>query len=126
MKTAYSKFYTPPAPVLTISLAGLDESALFENQTAFIDTGADGTFIPTAFLEKLGAPVIYNTNVRSYLGERLRRVSIHQIDILVDKIRLPGVEVISDDWNNEIILGRNVLNKLHIELDGPHQTTRVK
>jgi hypothetical protein len=32
----------------------------------------------------------------------------------------------SDDWNNEIILGRNVLNKLHLELDGPRQITRVK
>jgi predicted aspartyl protease len=126
MKTSYSKSYAPPAPVLIISLAGLDESAFFEDQTAFIDTGADGTFIPTAFLEKLDAPVIYNTNVRSYLGERLRRVSIHQIDILVGQMRLPSVEVISDDWNNEIILGRNVLNNLHLELDGPHQTTRVK
>jgi len=126
MKSAYSKEYDPPAPVLPISLAAPEEAPQIGPQSALIDTGADGTFIPTAFLEQLDVPVIYATNVRSHLSERLRRVSVHQIDILIDTIRLPGIDVVSDDWSNEIILGRNILNKLSLLLDGPQQIARLK
>lgn len=126
MKTAYSNEYDPPAPVLPISLAAPAEAPQIGLQLALIDTGADGTFIPTAFLEQLDVPVIYATNVRSHLGERLHRVSVHQIDILIDTIRLPGIDVVSDDWSNEIILGRNVLNKLRLFLDGPQEITRLR
>jgi predicted aspartyl protease len=126
MKAAYSRDYTPPAPILPISLATPEEAPQIGPQPALIDTGADGTFIPTILLEQLGVPVIYATNVRSHLGERSRRVAIHQVDILIDTIRLPNVEVVGDDWSNEIILGRNVLNKLNLLLDGPRQIVRLK
>ena len=45
--------------------------------------------------------------------------------ILFDTIRLPDIEVVADDWGSNIIIGRNVLNKLHIQLDGPKETAIV-
>jgi predicted aspartyl protease len=126
MKTPYSKDYNPPAPILPVSLAAPEEAPQIGPLMALVDTGADGTFIPTAFLEQLDAPIEYTTNVRTHIGERLRRVFIHQIDLLINSIRLPNVEVISDDWGSEIIIGRNVLNKLELLLDGPQQITRLE
>jgi predicted aspartyl protease len=126
MKTPYSQDYFPPAPILLISLAAPEEAIAIGPYPALIDTGADGTFIPTSRLERLGVPVVYATNVRSHLSESLRRVSVHKVDVLFDTIRLPNVEAISDDWGSEIIIGRNILNKLQLFLDGPKQITELK
>lgn len=126
MKTPYSYDYTPPAPILLVGLAAPEQAPQVSLQPALIDTGADGTFVPTALLERLQVPVIYATNVRSHLGQDVRRVPVHRVDILLDSVRVPGVEVVSDDWGDEIILGRNALNKLQLFLDGPHQITRLE
>lgn len=126
MKAPYSRDYTPPAPVLQVSLAVPDESPQLGPYPGLVDTGSDGTFIPTAYLEALDVPLVYTTNVRSHLGEALRRVSVHKIDILFERTRLPGVAVVSDDWSSEIIICRDVLNKLQLLLDGPKQITELR
>lgn len=40
-------------------------------------------------------------------------------------ITLPAIQVVADDRSNEIILGRNVLNRLHLCLDGPKLKTEI-
>ena len=112
--------------MLQISLAIPEESPQIGPNLALIDTGSDGTFVPTSFLEQLDVPIVYATNVRSHFGETLQRVSVHKIDILLGELRLPNIEVVSDDWGDEIIIGRNILNKLRLLLDGPEQTTTLK
>ncbi len=47
------------------------------------------------------------------------------LDIGIDSPCIPAVEVVGDDRGNEIILGRNVLNKLRLLLDGPAAVTKV-
>ncbi len=126
MKTPYAAKYFPPAPVFSIHLAVQGQAPQIGPEVALIDTGADGTFVPTAFLEELSIPAIYMANVRSHLAAEIHRVSVYKIDIVFDSIRLPGIEVVADDWNSEIIVGRNVLNKLQLLLDGPRQTTEFK
>ncbi len=127
MSTApYSREFTPPAPVLPVNLAIPAETPKTGTFAALVDTGADGTFVPTAILEELDLPVLYMTNVRSHLGEKLHRVSVHIADIILfDTIRLPNIEVVSDDWGNRIIIGRNVLNMLRLHLDGPREVMKV-
>lgn len=92
-----------------------------------VDTGADGTFVPTTLLEALDVPIEYMTNVRSHLGERSVRIAVHRIDlILFDTYRLSGIYVVSDDLNQEIVIGRNVLNLLHLQLDGSRKTLLLR
>ncbi len=47
------------------------------------------------------------------------------VDIGIDQLCLPAVEVVGDERGNEIILGRNVLNKLRLLLDGPNALTKM-
>lgn len=123
----YSNTYTPPAPVISLQIAAPGEKADSTIHTALIDTGADGTFIPIAILEELNAPILYLTNVRSHFGERAYRAAVHKADfVLSDKIRLPNIEVVADDWSEQIIIGRNLLNKLHLSLDGPQQIVEIR
>lgn len=126
MKTRYSHDYFPPAPVLMVSLAVPERAPTLGPIHALVDTGADGTLVATSLIEQLDVPIVYATNLRSHLGGDLHRVPVHKVDLVFDGFRLPGIEVVGDDWGNEIIIGRNVLNKLQLLLDGPKQITELK
>ena len=91
-----------------------------------IDTGADGTFVATVLLEELDAPIIYMTNVRPHIGANRHRAAVYKVDLyLSPSFRMAGVEVVGDDGGDGVIVGRNVLNKLKILLDGPKQMTDI-
>jgi hypothetical protein len=48
------------------------------------------------------------------------------LDLHLDNsIVLPSIDVVSDPIGREVILGRNVLNKLRLLLDGPRQVTEI-
>lgn len=120
------KDFSPPAPVLLIGFALPDEDPRYGTHSALIDTGADGTFVPTRLIEEMNLPVAYMTNARSYLTEPVRRVAVHTADvILFDSIRLPNIELVADDWGDKIIIGRNILNKLRLLLDGPNMKAEL-
>jgi len=54
-------------------------------------------------------------------GER-KPVSLFFIDVYVGESALAGIRVIADPDTNEVIIGRDVLNKLPLFLDGPEST----
>ena len=49
----------------------------------------------------------------------------HTLDIFVGSFRFSALEVVGDGHRMEIIIGRNLLNKLVLLLDGPHRLTDV-
>ena len=124
--TRYSKEYFPAAPVLMVNITIPGEAPTGNGFSALVDTGSDGTFVPTSILEELDLPISYMTNVRAFWGTSLLRMPVHMVDMIVlGSIRLPGIEVVGDDWGSHIILGRNVLNMLRLHLDGPSETIGV-
>ena len=62
--------------------------------------------------------------MRSQWGEA-RTVSIYLVDLEVAGHLLPAVEVIADERENEFLLGRNVLNRLILLVDGPRERTDI-
>jgi predicted aspartyl protease len=119
MSTPYSHVHFPPAPVLKIALALPDQPPLYNFAYALVDTGADGTFVPLDHLIALNARAEYQVRVRGHLsGSRI--ADVYAVDIVIDALRLPAIDVIADPENQEVILGRNVLNKLLLLMDGPH------
>lgn len=124
---AYSLGYFPSAPVIPTSIAAPEESDQLGPFEALVDTGADGTFVPLTLLEQLEVPVAYTTNARSHFGDKPIRVAMFTVDlILFNTLRLPSIDVVGDQWGEGIILGRNVLNLLKIQLDGPLQALKVE
>lgn len=125
MKIPYSHAYSPPAPILMISLAVPEEAPPIGPYPALIDTGADGTLVPSTLLEELGVPVEYVTYIRSHLGDKAHSASVYTIDIVFNASRLPNIEVVGDQWGNEVVLGRNVLNRIRLQLDGPKEIVNL-
>ncbi len=127
---AYATNKFPPVPILHISLSAPGESAQTELAPALIDTGSDFTLVPEKWLRDLDAPRSRPARVRG-LWSAYREVTLFLVDIHLEIGTLPGVEVVrvmkSEGIfeNEEIVLGRNVLNLLILLLEGPAQQTSV-
>ena len=114
--------YTFPIPSLTITFSAPAEQPRVGPVQAIADTGADMTILPTALVQSLRLQPIGYGQLRSQWGE-LHPTPFYLLDVRVDGLVLPNVQVASDDGTKEVIVGRNVLNKLALLLDGPEQQT---
>jgi len=124
MSHTYDSNYTPPFPVLPIILHNSKKELSVSCQKAHLDTGADSTIIPHTLPDKIESEEIDINYIQSHWGER-RQISVHSIDIEVDGEYLSAIEVVRDDVGKEILIGRNVLNRLIILLDGFKNQTDV-
>ena len=118
MRFIYSGEWDPPPPVLEIRLALPGESFSVGPLIALLDTGADATIVPVRHLQPLEAPIADSGYLRGLRGDR-SAIFTYRVDVEVAGLRLPAIEVVGDDSGAEVIVGRNVLNKLRITLDGP-------
>jgi hypothetical protein len=50
---------------------------------------------------------------------------MYLVHLRIGSIDLPGVRVVGQPKDAEIILGRNVLNRLSITLNGPAEVTEI-
>ncbi len=122
MSQAYNRDYIPPFPQLSIVLDNNDEQ--LGPLMALVDTGADITFVPTHLLEKVEAIESAQAQIRSHFGA-LQPVQLYLTGIQVAGLHLVGLYVVGDDQGEDVILGRDVLNKLPVFLDGLKAYTDV-
>ena len=127
---AYSNKKYPPVPILHIQLSVPGESSKTEMLPALIDTGFDFSLIPEKWLYEIDAPRSRPARARG-LWSPYHEVTLFFVDIHLDIGILPGIEVVRVSKaegifeNEEIVLGRNVLNKLILLLEGPQQQTTI-
>jgi predicted aspartyl protease len=124
MSQQYLDTYYPAMPALEIQLGYPGESLGLGPLVAIVDTGADSTMVPQSLLDEVGAPFSDEARLRSHWGE-WRNVSLFTVDLGVESLRLPAVEVVGDEQGQEIVLGRNVLNRLKLLLDGPASQVEI-
>ena len=120
----YLDTYYPEIPVLGVCLGYPAEELSLGPFIAIVDTGADGTLIPQDLLDQIATPMVDTIRIRSHWGE-WRRVMVFTVDMEFENLRLPAVDVIGDETGTDIILGRNVLNRLKLLLDGPGHYTQI-
>jgi predicted aspartyl protease len=123
MKHPYDDSYQPPFPALQVILYNTEEG-LHASEKALLDTGSDGSLVPIAYLRQIFAPALADTRIRSHWGE-WRSAQLFVVDLEINGLRLPGVFVVGDEQGEDIMLGRNVLNKLRILLDGPANLAEI-
>lgn len=124
MNFRYSRDYYPPAPTVDVTFITAAEFLRIGPFSAIVDSGADGTIVPTSYLDEIHAPPTEEMVIRSQWGER-RKVILYLIDVQIGDLTLPGVEVVGDELSEEILLGRDILNLLRVVLDGPREAVEV-
>lgn len=85
-----------------------------------LDTGADVTVIPERLVAQLGMTPNGHIWLRGYDGTYSRR-AVYYVRLAVEGFELPSVRCVAADRAN-ILLGRNVLNRFVITLDGQKLT----
>ena len=120
----YSTEHYPPAPVLDVYLSLPDSYDWHGPIQAEIDSGADVTIAPWSILALLGAPAIDEIAVlRQWRDRHVMR--LFQADLRIGDILLPAIDVASDRRSRDLLLGRNVLNRLDLRLEGPKLHTHI-
>ena len=122
MSEPYSNRALPPMPALSVRLRSDATDKISDPIIALVDTGADATLVPLQYLLEIGSEETAPGWLRGVTGERLP-VALYFVDIRVGHAAFPGVRVIGSSEAEDILLGRDVLNKLSLFLDGlEHQT----
>ncbi len=124
MKFPYDAHYSPSAPAVEIRLGLPTESLRLGPISALVDTGADVCVIPITYLERLGAEIDDHRFIHGPWGERVP-VDIYLLDIGIGQDRFPSIQVVGDEQGTEIIVGRNLLNKLNLNLNGPQRSLEI-
>jgi len=123
-KHPYNVELSPPAPTLNIALSLCQVTETLGPFPAIVDSGADATLVPTRCLQQLGAQVWDEALLRGPWGES-RRIYTYLVDLHLAGQVLPAIEVVGDTLGETPVLGRNLLNKLILLLDGPEMMLYV-
>ena len=124
MKFAYSRNYLPAAPILEVTFVAAAENRRAGPLVGIVDSGADGTLVPLRYLTEIQAPPTSEMVVRSQWGER-RRVWLYLVDVQIGTLIFAGLEVVGDELSDDVVLGRDLLNRLRIVLDGPQEAIEL-
>jgi predicted aspartyl protease len=125
MNRPYSAEFYPPMPIMQVRF-GLAESGLYtEEMVGIVDTGADSTIVPLELLDAIEAAIEIQMPVRGQWGAT-HLVNLYAVEAIVEGLVLPGILVIGDDQGHEVVLGRNVLNRLRLILDGLKLQTEIE
>ncbi|MGE5601823.1 MAG: retroviral-like aspartic protease family protein [Nitrososphaerales archaeon] len=120
---AYSTDYDPPAPVIPVVIQSPFTRRKRRMAPALIDTGADVTAVPEAFVTSLELPTLRRLRVAG-LENEWETVETYSARVRLEPRVEVRVEVIAST-HDFVILGRDVLNQLKIQLDGPGLTTEI-
>ncbi len=78
MSIPYDATYTPPAPILHIRLTAPGEQPQAGPLVAIVDTGSDGTLIPTEYLEQVEAIGMGDAVLYGVVGEARRETKLFE------------------------------------------------
>lgn len=124
MIRSYSNSAFPPIPVLDVTFSAPMQDEWGDPFEAFIDSGADFTIVPLNLLQSIRAPIVKPVILSSQWQDR-RSVHLYEVDLRIGELVLPAVDVAGDPGSGEILLGRNVLNRLDLRLEGPALRTHL-
>jgi hypothetical protein len=112
--------FKPPAPVATVLLCTRDQAKTVADVPMLIESGADLTLIPRRCVRELG---LRDEPIDGFLEgfdgstspARVVNIEVHFLDYI-----FRGLFPVTEDECG--ILGRNVMNRLSLVLDGPRLT----
>lgn len=126
----YDNGFIPPAPVLNIEvrIPTVHEQSMMVKIVGQLDTGADGTAIPVGLIEKLGLCQVDEIQVGGYDDDEdsMKISPVYSAHITIEPLKPFIAEVIPEYKEKEYaLIGRDIINKMLITLDGPRDQMYV-
>jgi len=118
IRYGYNSQVQPPAPFVLVKLRDPTTGAEILDLPAQVDSGADRTVLPLAIVQALALPVAGAVTVVGF-GATPTTTPLYCVDLGVHTLPLVAVRVISSPSEPWVLLGRDVLNRHRVVLDGP-------
>lgn len=119
----YDADYDPAMPVVDIQI-GRAMTGVSLALTSLVDSGADATMIPIRYLQQVCARRSRKKWMRGTTGGRIL-VDLYPISLQIGPLTQAHLEVVGNTQNDEVIVGRDVLNYLTVTLNGPGSSVGV-
>lgn len=121
---AYDRAFNPPAPVADVTIANPVTPNKRSRVRGKMDTGADITVIPERLIVPLGISPKGRVWTRGYDGTYAQR-AVYYVRLTLEGFVLATVRCVATN-RSDVLLGRNVLNRFLITLDGKNLTFELK
>jgi hypothetical protein len=124
MRYPYVQQITPPAPFVHVFLSKPNEPPALINIPAQVDPGAAKSVLPTRYAEELGLMELDKVEVAGF-GFIKENVPTFLVQLGLRELPPMVLEVLAHDGEPYVLLGRDVLNRYRIVLDGPNLTLEI-
>jgi predicted aspartyl protease len=114
----------PPAPFASVSIRHPDGSGTVEWVPARVDSAADRTVIPVRIAEALRLESVEELEFEG-IGGRVETMPIYSIRLAIRGLDPIPVSVAAHGGEQYVLLGRDLLNRYKITLDGPNQKLEI-
>lgn len=114
---SYDVSHSPPAPVIAVEISSLVHPRRRRTVPALLDTGADITAIPAEFANPLDLYPIGRLQLEG-IGGQFVPALLYAVRLQVAGLSMARTEVVLTPLEFAV-LGRDVLNRFYIRLDGP-------
>ena len=121
---AYDLAFSPPAPVVGVTVAHPISGVRSGPLRGKLDSGADVAVIPERLVTQLRIGLKGRIWTRGYDGTHSRR-HVYYVRLTVDGFELAAVRCVAAE-RTDVLLGRNVLNRFIITLDGKNLTFELE
>ena len=124
MEYPYSNKFSPPAPVINITLISPTDVNNIFSHSAQLDTGADITTIPQSVIDSLELMPARDIIAIGYDNTVSVRLTYY-VDVRIGEFKFYPLEILSSP-GKDFLIGRDILNQWIITLDGKSQTFKIK
>jgi hypothetical protein len=125
VRYAYNQQVTPPAPFVHVSLRPPYEGPAGVEVPAQIDTAADVSVIPARLVAELQLVPLDSVLALGF-GGHLLTLPTFLVEIRLRELEPVTVKVLASHDESYALLGRDVLNRYTIVLDGPGLVLEVR
>jgi predicted aspartyl protease len=115
---------SPPAPLALLNVAAIGSDDWATDIPALIDTGADLTVLPEQVAARLGLIPVEHTPATGFDGHT-SMLPVFAVQLVIRDFAPLEVEVLGGVAEWYAILGRDVLNRFKLVLDGPNLRVEI-